>query len=1239
MDSANIFQVTPPTRWRFFRTLLIIIAGTAMLSACSGCNEKKKSKNQAAVLPPPVTEPTPEPQVPVNPPAPNPAPDTEDVGEEFPPIEVDAASNIDTKEKAALKHLIFETSPNQEAGRYLSEFMIAIFSRESSCVRLKVRPTAGISDEVDKSVLQNGNEGTGACEGQKISGEEIKQTETPSTDEDVETDGTDGTAGAELRQALVESELEFMTPENNKLRGFSLAGQSATLCSSRIFRMRAPSEQKDKALAKIFTKTGRLLHIGGKVRIWLDEEYANVCTGGLSLDSRSGFGYGLLAQEGIGWLQTYIGKLWTAHLQSLGGEMDKIVTDMTTTFGPVSDIDGSGFIEIFMSPDVNRAQFVRYETYWPDDFRARHEFKPEDLAYYNSATNPASNEGEILYMFTPDQGGLYNQLQYPSPDSVATNFAKGFLAAQTMNLIIANQKLFAQKQTKMEDLWLSESLSTLASMYYAGNDYMFTNLAHYLTSRPQYLSIDTGPDTELLTEKYLGMANDETFGMRGFFGWYLHSRLCGPTTVAPCAKLRTLIESKEYGIKNVETILGEPFDKIMINFTLSVGIGMVKDPAKALAFWDKGTPGLPSKPLLLPSLFEVYKSAAPLTEETDGTGALLASSKEDRTQASPFPSRDSLLFQTITSDNDMEFKTAANSVAFVLVTSLVESTTDVTAFFGKGLNVTFIPVGDRDPEKRRIHVEKVSELAHRDLRPVNLTNSVEPNKTNRFEKAYENIDHSITPTRELWIMGSIDNYAENVEERQQTIGDTDAYTIEVRPCAGKSGADLTACEAELHTTVIQVHIRDFDKELAPMAIVTMPEATMYRGTSVIGRVKDVDPDHTEPQGVTDYLCQSERRWNPAGSPSVCDNGGLGTNLPWHDHTLTMIDPTAFSHNYVNYLMMGPRGFPYPNLNTVTYFDMPACEGIHCYLNAEHNRQHYQFNFQKELKPFAMRFFPNTGVVSVPTGAVALTDDEVTILAGLKAKIVNTPCVDPTPEFVEECSTVAALTATDCERICSDYTLIENKVRTHIVADNKYLICRDGVCAEENTLTQDQAPTLAWVPLNRYLSYSFASDSRLTYFPPVEPRDTGYCMGDPSLTPKFSCYIWDVYVPSITDIRQQFNVPATDITVDGCNLGVIGTDFQVCIDDQSWERETDPEEPYKYAFARERLATDRSRKYYYSITSRAGEVLSKPERIQLLYFQTPGTGQVMNVIVGGRKLSQGKYLIRARLKAFELPYHP
>lgn len=158
-------------------------------------------------------------------------------------------------------------------------------------------------------------------------------------------------------------------------------------------------------------------------------------------------------------------------------------------------------------------------------------------------------------------------------------------------------------------------------------------------------------------------------------------------------------------------------------------------------------------------------------------------------------------------------------------------------------------------------------------------------------------------------------------------------------------------------------------------------------------------------------------------------------------------------------------------------------------------------------------------------------------------------------------------------------------------------------------------------------------------PPAEPAGSDYCMGDAGGTPQLTCGIRHDYLPAISDIRQQFNVRTSELFTSGCNLGVIGSDFKVCFDDQSWTREVSADKPYAFSIAREKLESDRARQYYYSITSRAGEVISKPERMQLLYFKTPGTGATVNVIIGGRKETQGKYLIRARLKGFETPYHP
>ena len=60
----------------------------------------------------------------------------------------------------------------------------------------------------------------------------------------------------------------------------------------------------------------------------------------------------------------------------------------------------------------------------------------------------------------------------------------------------------------------------------------------------------------------------------------------------------------------------------------------------------------------------------------------------DRTVAGPFPSTHMLLYQTLTADNDMQFKIAPDSVSFILVSGLIDQTTDVTALFGESMEGT-----------------------------------------------------------------------------------------------------------------------------------------------------------------------------------------------------------------------------------------------------------------------------------------------------------------------------------------------------------------------------------------------------------------------------------------------------------------------------------------------------------------------------------------------------------------------
>jgi hypothetical protein len=93
---------------------------------------------------------------------------------------------------------------------------------------------------------------------------------------------------------------------------------------------------------------------------------------------------------------------------------------------------------------------------------------------------------------------------------------------------------------------------------------------------------------------------------------------------------------------------------------------------------------------------------------------------------------------------------------------------------------------------------------------------------------------------------------------------------------------------------------------------------------------------------------------------------------------------------------------------------------------------------------------------------------------------------------------------------------------------------------------------------------------------------------------------------------------------------LDTEVDVCVDKISYTREMLPDESYALDWKGIELTTDRKRIRSSSITSRAGEILAKPERIHAVVVEVPGTGTVVNILVGGRKQTQGKYLIRSRL---------
>jgi len=1090
-------------------------------------------------------------------------------------------------------------------------------------------------------------------------------------------------------------------------------------------------------LEKVSTKTGRLAAVQGPIRIWVDEEFTNFCTGGLSLDSRSPIPWGPLIQE-KSVNATWVDKLWLAHFQNLAGEMERIYQRMTGTFGAVSDIDQNGVVELFISPDLNRSQFILFKTGAIDHFRVLPRFKIEDLALYNSQTNAASNEGEILYLWTPDPGGIYNQVQFPSANSLTSNYAKGFLSFQLFNLIYANEKLFVQKRKKLDELWLMQCLSLLASAYYAGNDFTVLNLAQYLTSRPQYISLSKDLDESLISTSYRPMANDEQLGMRTLFGWYLHNRLCGPAPT-PCAKLRDIITSAQSNYDVLAALLGEPYEATTNHFATSVALGLLDKPEYALAAFDKST-SKEAKPLMMGNLAEIFASEPPVTAETknDGGAEILGSDPTDRTVAGPYPSRQMLFAQPISPESGIEFKLAADSVVVLQPTGLIEKQSDITAMLGKGLKVIFVPIGDRDSSTRRIHFEKLSQDAHGDLRPDNLTTLQDPNRTYAFEKTYDGANLAVSTRKQLWIMGSIDNYKVNIGGSQIEISDSDAYNIEFRPCA--SAADVAACEAAggTYDTIVQVIIKDFEKELAPMLLVTSSDRQVYRGRSALGRMTDILPSWQEtssdnlsficpstkfnrtttlsltasvdtitpgilttptPHGLTNnqnVAISSSNGLVPVGlvpfrtykaivtGPTTftlsddgadvvfgapptttyylhgkisnqCMSGGI-QGAPYYSHLITKSNPQGFAHTYDNFLMLGLLGFPFNNYRSITYTDA-SCDGLFCFKPAESARQHYVFSLDKSLKSKNYFVYSSNQYFQQPSlNPKTLASDVVKKLLMLKTEMDSPTCVlDRTndPAFLTECTSVAELTGDICSSFCArngKHVAMDMAITSYINTNNFSVVCPSTEnCNDWTLLLANGSPpdpvnaplnhSSAWISPKYYNEVSTSAQYQETsLYKPIEPSFGAdpYCTGEPgtSTTQIRECSVRADSALSVSDIRQQFNTVTSRIRY-FCTYEVPTTQFDLCIDPIGVNREFNPEDPYAFYFLGQSLPTDRARQRHQLIHYRAGELVGKPERLQYVIFQIPATGGVAQVIVGGRKKSQGKYIIRARITDFDL----
>ncbi len=1165
-----------------------------------------------------------------------------------------------------------------ETGRYRTEYLLVVRALEKSCIRLKVRPA---SDSAPVELPNGGDvaEGSAAC-GEPKTFDTTQLGKAPSAEPTPGTSLT-GDTGFGLTQFGVGLVGQ---------KGYDLAARQ--LCSTRLFRMPASA-----GLGKVSTKTARLMAlkdvpIAGQtrtVRVWVDEEIGQLCYNGpVDRMPRAGFAY----LHNFGW-EGHFDRFYRQHASSVADHVGVAWRTLAEQFGETSDVDKNQGIDVFVSPDVNRQYMYPLNTGSPDLFIPKVQYHPEDLAAYHAASNPTSNEGEIVYLWAPDPGGIYKQGLFPSSNSLSSNFAKGYAGTQIMSLISLNHHLL-RRTTRPEEPWLMEALALLGGSYVGGNAYPFHFLAEFLSSRPHQLSLTEPLDASMFGEDYLSYAQYEQVGLRGMFGWYLHSKLCGPAA-GPCAKIKDLLDTDLVGTANIEKTLGISFAKTMENFGLSVSLELVENDRFAKRYWDVPDDTLPLKYVEFPKLHDVNAAGTNSVLqrfEVNNEGCSAAEEQANRCTrtiaesavAGPFVSRDMLLVQPIFPDNDMDLRLEKNSVTFIQLAGLIDKTTEVAAVLGKKLNVVFIPLGPRSDSKtatsgvrrnRFIYTEKVSEGAHMDVRPVNLTTrdpqdwlveipTFDDTSFRHRTKTYYTprefpVDLNVTRDRELWVLGSIDNFDINVNGTSRTIGDTDTYNIEVEPC-------VQAPCASRYEVIIQLHARDFDKELAPMFLVGPDDLRYYRGAMGVARAEVYAPELTTTEDVENFhvlLCTAD-----ANDPTRCATFGVpNTSLIDDRH---FVDQGAYAATFDNFLFSAPLGFPFFTHNNIQMVDNEGRsierKGYRHFFAEEANRQFYNFDYIRDLRPNTYAFLPtDTSFLFSPLDPVQftrnlLTSETVAQLATVKSYMNSLAGpADPAADapgfeaYATACQALLPNSTVLCERPYTRRVDLNAAFRRFVTIPQKYFSCSDCTNAEYVVNDQGTGNTTGWPLIYLQMGSNLASQQWTTFYSPITPDSANpVCRGAPHTEPFYGrqCRLLTDNKSSTIregDIRAQLPVSISEFSYGGCFLSVPCTqkpaDVKFTGDFLAFRAAIPDESGYNTITSiRQNLTGEQARWREPStkLSSQAGEIPGKEDRTHFVRFEigpnipgNPDTNTVLPILVGGRAQSQGKYLLRVRIKEF------
>lgn len=166
-----------------------------------------------------------------------------------------------------------------------------------------------------------------------------------------------------------------------------------------------------------------------------------------------------------------------------------------TEFGTPTDRDGNGRIVIVVTKEVNKRG--------PLGFTTSCDLEPRD-----DVTNPASNDGEIFYVLSPDPNGTFDPNGRPYSLALATKEFPGIIAHESVHVIQFGRRL-AAGAPQFLDTWQAEGQAVL------GEEVVGHAVEGHATNQNLGIGVALNLDDTTSTDWYFG----GFVGLGLYFGW------------------------------------------------------------------------------------------------------------------------------------------------------------------------------------------------------------------------------------------------------------------------------------------------------------------------------------------------------------------------------------------------------------------------------------------------------------------------------------------------------------------------------------------------------------------------------------------------------------------------------------------------------------------------------------------------------------------------------------------------